>query len=83
MHGARPLLLNFGRPGDLTIAPWADRVQLIETSYRGEWELPVLGVVTAPTAVLIRPDGYVAWVGDGACGGLTDALATWFGPAGA
>jgi len=34
----------------------------------------------APAAVLIRPDGYVAWVGDGTQAGLTDALTTWFGP---
>jgi hypothetical protein len=80
LHDARPVLLNLGRPGDLDITPWADRVQLIDASYDGEWELPVLGVVGAPTAVLIRPDGYVAWVGDGTDVGLTDALAAWFGP---
>jgi 3-(3-hydroxy-phenyl)propionate hydroxylase len=80
LHDARPLLLNLGQPGDFDIASWADRVQLIDASYRGEWELPVLGVVSAPTAVLIRPDGYVAWVGDGTDLGLPDALATWFGP---
>ena len=83
MHGARPLVLNLGRPGDLDITPWADRVQLIDASCEGEWELPVLGEVSAPTAVLIRPDGYVAWVGDGTNLGLSDALATWFGPPGA
>jgi 3-(3-hydroxy-phenyl)propionate hydroxylase len=45
------------------------------------WELPVLGAVAAPTAVLIRPDGHVAWAGGGADdGGLRDALTTWFGP---
>jgi 2-polyprenyl-6-methoxyphenol hydroxylase-like FAD-dependent oxidoreductase len=80
LHDARPLLLNLGQPGDVDITPWADRVQLIDASYTGEWELPVLSVVSAPTAVLIRPDGYVAWVGDGAEVGLTDALASWFGP---
>jgi hypothetical protein len=80
LHGARPLLLNLGEPDGLDIRPWADRVQLIDASYDGEWELPVLGVVGAPTAVLVRPDGYVAWVGDGTNVGLTDALATWFGP---
>jgi 3-(3-hydroxy-phenyl)propionate hydroxylase len=80
LHDARPLLLNLGQPGDSDITRWADRVQLIDASYQGEWELPLLGVVSAPTAVLIRPDGYVAWVGDGTELGLSDALATWFGP---
>jgi 2-polyprenyl-6-methoxyphenol hydroxylase-like FAD-dependent oxidoreductase len=80
LHDARPLLLNLGQPGDLDITPWADRVQLIDASDQGEWELPVLGVVGAPTAVLIRPDGYVAWVADGTDVGLNDALTTWFGP---
>ena len=56
-------------------------MQLVDASYEGEWELPVIGVVGAPTAVLIRPDGHVAWVGDGTAVGLTDALTTWFGPA--
>jgi 3-(3-hydroxy-phenyl)propionate hydroxylase len=81
LHGAKPALLNLGAPGSLDIAPWADRVQLIDAGYEGEWELPVLGAVTAPTAVLIRPDGYVAWVGSGTDAGLAEALATWFGPA--
>jgi aromatic ring hydroxylase-like protein/FAD binding domain-containing protein len=80
LHDARPLLLNLGQPGDVDITPWFDRVQLIDASYTGEWELPVLGVVSAPTAVLIRPDGYVAWVADGTQLGLADALTTWFGP---
>jgi len=79
LHGAKPVLLNFGEPGGLDITPWADRVQLIDAESVGPWELPVLGVVTAPTAVLIRPDGYVAWVGDGTDAGLRDALTTWFG----
>jgi len=78
LHDARPLLLNLGEP--LDIAPWADRVQRIDARYAGTWELPVLGAVTAPTAVLIRPDGYVAWVGEGTEQGLRDALTTWFGP---
>jgi 3-(3-hydroxy-phenyl)propionate hydroxylase len=80
LHGAKPALLNFGEPGGLVIAPWADRVQLIDAGHQGEWELPVLGAVSAPTAVLVRPDGYVAWVGDGTDVGLAEALATWFGP---
>ena len=80
LHDARPVLLNLGEPGSLGITPWADRVQLIDAEYAGTWELPVLGAVTAPTAVLIRPDGYVAWAGDPPHHGLRDALTTWFGP---
>jgi 3-(3-hydroxy-phenyl)propionate hydroxylase len=79
LHDAKPVLLNLGKPGGFDIAPWADRVQLIDAKYVGPWQLPVLGVVTAPTAVLVRPDGYVAWVGDGAENGLRDALTLWFG----
>jgi 2-polyprenyl-6-methoxyphenol hydroxylase-like FAD-dependent oxidoreductase len=80
LHDARPVLLNLGEPGGFDITPWADRVQLIDAKYVGTWELPALGAVTAPTAVLIRPDGYVAWVGDRTHLGLPDALTTWFGP---
>jgi 2-polyprenyl-6-methoxyphenol hydroxylase-like FAD-dependent oxidoreductase len=80
LHGARPVLLNLGEPGGIDITQWADRVDLIDAEYLGSWELPALGAVTAPTAVLIRPDGYVAWVGDRTQLGLADALATWFGP---
>jgi hypothetical protein len=80
LRHARPALLNLGEPGSLAIGPWADRVQLIDAEYGGEWELPVLGGVAAPAAVLIRPDGYVAWVGDLTQPGLPDALTTWFGP---
>ena len=80
LHKARPVLLNLGEPGGFDITPWADRVQLIDAKYDGAWELPVLGAVTAPSAVLIRPDGYVAWVGDMGKPGLVDALTTWFGP---
>jgi len=79
LHKARPALINFGEAGSLDISTWADRVQLINATYAGVWELPVLGAVTAPTAVLVRPDGYVAWVGDGTDTGLRDALTTWFG----
>ena len=80
LHDARPVLLNLGEPGGFRITPWADRVQVIDATYAGTWELPVIGAVTAPTAVLIRPDGYVAWVGDRTQLGLADALTTWFGP---
>ena len=79
LHVARPLLLNFGEPGGFDVTPWADGVQSIDVKYVGEWELPIIGEVPAPTAVLIRPDGYVAWVGDRTHAVLLDALATWFG----
>jgi 2-polyprenyl-6-methoxyphenol hydroxylase-like FAD-dependent oxidoreductase len=79
LHDARPVLLNFAESGGFDITPWADRVQLIDAKYVGTWELPAIGAVTAPTAVLVRPDGYVAWVGDLTQVGLADALTTWFG----
>ena len=80
LHDARPVLLNLGEPGGFDITPWADRVRLTDAEYAGQWELPVLGAVPAPAAVLIRPDGYVVWAGDPAHPGLPDALTTWFGP---
>jgi 3-(3-hydroxy-phenyl)propionate hydroxylase len=80
LHDARPVLLNLAEPGGLDITRWAERVQLVDAKYPGAWELPVIGTVTAPAAVLIRPDGYVAWVGDKTDQGLGDALTTWFGP---
>ena len=79
LHDAKAVLLTLGDHGGFDIAPWADRVQPIDADHVGLWELPVLGAVTAPAAVLIRPDGHVAWVGDGTDTGLRDALTTWFG----
>jgi 3-(3-hydroxy-phenyl)propionate hydroxylase len=79
LHEARPVLLNLGEPDVFDITPWRDRVHLIDAKYGGLWELPVLGVVAAPTAVLIRPDGYVAWAGDLTDLRLPDALTIWFG----
>ena len=80
LHEARPVLLNLGVRGGFDITSWADRVQLVDAQYAGLWELPVFGEVAAPAAVLIRPDGYVAWVGDLVDQRLPDALTTWFGP---
>ncbi len=80
LHEARAVLLNLGRPGSVDIGPWDDQVQSVDAVYDGGWELPVIGEVAAPSAVLIRPDGHVAWVGDGTQTGLEDALTTWFGP---
>jgi 2-polyprenyl-6-methoxyphenol hydroxylase-like FAD-dependent oxidoreductase len=82
LHDARPVLLNLGEPGGpggFDITPWAHRVMSMDAKYTGKWKLPVLGQVAAPTAVLIRPDGYVAWVGEGTDAGLREALTTWFG----
>ncbi len=80
LHDARPVLLDLGQPGTLDISPWEDRVRRVAARYTGAWELPVLGAVTAPVAVLIRPDGHVAWVGTGTDQGLHEALVRWFGP---
>jgi len=79
LHEARPVLLNLGAPGGFDITPWTERVRLIDAAYGGTWELPVIGEIPAPAAVLIRPDGYVAWAGDPADPGLPEALTTWFG----
>jgi 3-(3-hydroxy-phenyl)propionate hydroxylase len=79
LHSAKPVLLNLGKAVRLDMAPWRGRVQLIDASHAGTWELPVIGEVSAPSAVLVRPDGHVAWVGEGTDEGLREALTTWFG----
>ncbi|WP_448812254.1 FAD-dependent monooxygenase [Agromyces bauzanensis] len=80
LHDAKPVLLDLAEPASLDITPWAERVNLVAARFTGAWRLPLIGDVTPPTAVLIRPDGYVAWVGQGTDDGLTDALTRWFGP---
>jgi hypothetical protein len=83
LHEARPVLLNLdlGVPGGFDISPRADRVRLVDAEHDGVWELPILGEVAAPPAVLIRPDGHVAWVGAPTDPELPRALTTWFGAA--
>jgi 2-polyprenyl-6-methoxyphenol hydroxylase-like FAD-dependent oxidoreductase len=81
LHEALPLLLNLRARGSVYLGPWTDRVRLVEAGYEGPWELPAIGPVTSPSAVLIRPDGYVAWVGEGTDEGLIESLTRWFGPA--
>jgi 3-(3-hydroxy-phenyl)propionate hydroxylase len=85
LHDARPVLLDLGGAGGFDISPWADRVKLVDVKHAdagaGAWELPVLGKIPAPPAVLIRPDGHVAWVGDLTDPDLPRALETWFGAA--
>ena len=80
LHKARPVLLTLGEPMGFDCTPWADRLRMTTGTYDGGWDLPVLGRVPAPTAVLIRPDGYVAWVGEGTHQGLPEALLRWLGP---
>ena len=80
LHDAKPVLLNLAEPAGLDITTWAERVHLVDARFTGAWRLPLLGEVTPPTAVLIRPDGHVAWVGQGTDHGLTDAPTLWFGP---
>jgi 2-polyprenyl-6-methoxyphenol hydroxylase-like FAD-dependent oxidoreductase len=87
LHEARPVLLDLGIPGGLDAGPWTGRVRLVAATHAGPWELPVIGNIDAPGAVLIRPDGHVAWVGAervdrrSSDAGLAAALAAWCGPA--
>jgi hypothetical protein len=83
LHEARPVLLDLGGPGGFDLSPWADRVRLVVATHDGAWDLPVLGEVAAPAAVLIRPDGHVAWAGEVSDPALPPALARWFGAAAA
>jgi 2-polyprenyl-6-methoxyphenol hydroxylase-like FAD-dependent oxidoreductase len=80
LHPARPVLLNFGDPGSIVAAAWGDRIRSVDAKVVGDWTLPAVGTVADPSAVLIRPDGYVGWVGDGSDAGLADALTRWCGP---
>ena len=79
LHNGQPVLLDFGAPPAIDTSRWSDRLQLVDATYAGRWELPVVGEVPPPAAVLVRPDGYVAWAGNEAALGLVDALTTWFG----
>jgi 3-(3-hydroxy-phenyl)propionate hydroxylase len=80
LHAGRPVLLNLGAPASVDITSWADRVRPIDARYDGPFELPAIGPVSTPTAILIRPDGHVAGVGTETQDGLHGALQTWFGP---
>jgi hypothetical protein len=80
LHEARPVLLALGGASGVDLSPWADRVRVVDATCDGVWELPVIGEVAAPPAVLIRPDGHVAWTGDLTDPELPRALTTWCGP---
>jgi 2-polyprenyl-6-methoxyphenol hydroxylase-like FAD-dependent oxidoreductase len=80
MHQARPVLLNLGEPGAFDLGEWTDRLRVVDGGCEESWVLPAIGEADSPTAVLIRPDGHVAWVGEREDEGLADALATWLGP---
>jgi 3-(3-hydroxy-phenyl)propionate hydroxylase len=74
------VLLNLGGPGSFALSStYAPRVRKVDAAHAGAWELPVIGHVTPPPAVLIRPDGHVAWAGDLTDADLPRALAIWFG----
>jgi hypothetical protein len=79
LHDARPVLLNLREPGRFDVGAWAERVRVVDAAYHGDCELPVVGPVSAPPAVLVRPDGYVAWVEEANQAGLRDALTAWVG----
>jgi 3-(3-hydroxy-phenyl)propionate hydroxylase len=79
LHDARPVLLNLGEKAGFDVSPWAGGVRSVNAGYDGPWELPVMGEIPAPPAVLIRPDGYVAWAGELRDPQLLEAMATWFG----
>lgn len=79
LHGTRPVLLELDEPRDVDLARWTGRLDLVHARRDGPWELPILGEVAAPAAVLIRPDGYVAWVGELTDPALAGALSRWFG----
>ena len=74
LHGAQPVLVNLGDPGEFS----SDRVKVADATFDGEIELPVLGKVDVPGAVLIRPDGHVAWTGTSPDADLTAAIDRWF-----
>jgi 3-(3-hydroxy-phenyl)propionate hydroxylase len=76
LREAKPVLLAFGDAPAMTPRPG---IQLRHAAYDGAWVLPVVGEVSPPSAVLVRPDGHVAWVGEGVEDGLDEAVTRWFG----
>ena len=62
LHQGRPVLLTLREAAAHDLPPLVEGTRVVKASYDGAWELPVIGSVSAPGAVLIRPDGYVGWV---------------------
>jgi 3-(3-hydroxy-phenyl)propionate hydroxylase len=79
LHEAKGALLHRGDADGADVSSWLPRVRVVNATYEGRCELSLLGEITLPSAVLIRPDGYVAWTGHLADPALPDALTTWFG----
>jgi 2-polyprenyl-6-methoxyphenol hydroxylase-like FAD-dependent oxidoreductase len=79
LHRGRPILLDFdGRLGS-ALEGWTDRVDRIEAIRPTDrWAIPAVGDIPASAALLVRPDGYVAWLPEAAIE-LRTALTTWFG----
>jgi 3-(3-hydroxy-phenyl)propionate hydroxylase len=82
LHQGRPVVLTVDGANAVDLGGWTDQVQVVAASYEGAWVLPVVGPITAPQAVLIRPDGHVAWAGQREDPGLQEALITWCGEPG-
>jgi len=74
LRDAKWVLIDSGASG-LDADRWSSRVSVVRARFSGAAELPVIGRVALPLAVLTRPDGYVAWVGEGTDHGLEETLA--------
>jgi 3-(3-hydroxy-phenyl)propionate hydroxylase len=65
-------------------AAWAGRVTTVSaTNTTAPWTLPDATTIPAPTALFIRPDGYVAWISDGTpdLADLHETITAWCGAA--
>ncbi|MFD6435286.1 FAD-dependent monooxygenase [Streptomyces venezuelae] len=88
LHAARGVLITTdgadgagGKAAQLA-QDWSDRIDIVT----GTWTTDTADTAGAgdaagafPQAVLIRPDGYVAWTAPGTDSDLTDVLTRWFG----
>ncbi|HVU30697.1 MAG TPA: FAD-dependent monooxygenase, partial [Sphingomicrobium sp.] len=79
LHEGRAVLLDLGIGGRPDVAPWADRLQLVEAAPVASWEIPVVGAIPPAAGVLVRPDGHVAWVEGANDETLQSSLTRWLG----